>query len=100
MIALHESGHQAQSLAVLLSDIVDSTRLNEAIGDDAARSLWLRHDREARLLMRRWKGQEIGRSDGFLVCFNDVSDAVGFATDYHRGLSLLPHPFEARIGVH
>ena len=65
-------------LTLLLTDIVDSTRLNDELGDAVMASLWRAHDRAARELIRSWHGQEIARSDGFLVMFDRVADAVGF----------------------
>jgi class 3 adenylate cyclase len=59
------SGHYA----LLLTDLVDSTRAVERLGDAAASRLWEAHDRLARDLLRRWRGREIDKSDGFLLLF-------------------------------
>jgi class 3 adenylate cyclase len=63
--------------AVLLTDVVGSTRLTEQLGEDAAPALWLAHDRIARDLIPRWRGREIDKTDGMLVLFEGVADAVG-----------------------
>ncbi len=89
-----------QQLALLLSDIVGSTALNTAIGDAAMNRLWERHDRLARGLMRNWRGREIGRSDGFLLAFDTVEDATGFATSYHQALDRFEVTIRARVGIH
>ena len=55
--------------ALLQIDIVDSTKLGEALGDAAMSALWAEHDRLARDLLREWRGREIDKSDGFLLLF-------------------------------
>lgn len=37
--------------ALLLTDVVDSTKLSEAIGDQAMAAVWAAHDRVARDLL-------------------------------------------------
>ena len=86
--------------ALLLTDVVDSTRLSEQLGDAAMSALWAAHDRAARDLLRRWRGREIDRSDGFLLLFDTVADAVGYALDYHAALGALPSAMLARAGIH
>lgn len=85
---------------LLLTDLVDSTRLTETLGDGAAAELGAAHDRAARDLLRRWHGREIDKTDGLLVLFDDVADAVGCALDYHRALAALSVPLQARAGIH
>ncbi|MBP6318481.1 MAG: hypothetical protein KA324_14090, partial [Rubrivivax sp.] len=77
----------SEPFALLMTDVVDSTRLNDELGDTVMVPLWAAHDRAARELVRRWRGREIGRSDGFLLLFERAADALGFALDYHRSLS-------------
>lgn len=89
-----------ERLTLLLTDVVDSTARNAASGDVAMRALWVAHDRLARQLIRQNDGTEIGRSDGFLVVFRRVPDAVRFATAYHQALATLDPPLTARVGVH
>lgn len=85
---------------LLATDIVDSTRLAEKLGDAAMSDVWRSHDRIARDLLRAWHGREIGRSDGFLLRFATVSDAVNYALGYHGALSELGVPLRARAGLH
>lgn len=87
-------------LALLLTDVVDSTQRNDRLGDPAMAALWAAHDRAARDLMRQWGGREIGRSDGFLVLFETADSAVAFALAYHRSLAALDPPLQARAGIH
>ncbi|MES2101530.1 MAG: tetratricopeptide repeat protein [Pseudomonadota bacterium] len=86
--------------ALLLTDIVDSTRLAEQLGDAATAALWAVHDRVARDLLPRWRGREIDKTDGMLLLFDDVGDAVGYALAYHHALAGHELPFKARAGIH
>src|SRR5512134_319522 len=86
--------------ALLLTDVVDSTKLSERLGDDASAALWTAHDRLARDLLVSWRGREIDKTDGFLLLFEDVGDAVGYALAYHRALARLPELVRARAGIH
>jgi class 3 adenylate cyclase len=84
--------------ALLLTDVVDSTRLSERIGDVAMAEVWAAHDRAARDLLPAWRGREIDKTDGMLLLFDTVADAVGYALAYQRALAALPVPLHARGG--
>jgi predicted ATPase/class 3 adenylate cyclase len=86
--------------ALLLTDVVDSTRLSHELGDAAMARLWTEHDRAARDLLRVWRGREIEKTDGLLALFDSAADAVGFASGYHRALAALQVPLKARVGIH
>ena len=86
--------------ALLVTDIVDSTLLAQRLDPDALSALWQAHDQAARELLGRWNGQEIDSSDGFLLMFDDASDALDYASAYHRALRTLPIALGARAGVH
>ncbi len=86
--------------ALLMADLVDSTRLSEQLGDEAASVLWAAHDKAARDLLVTWRGREIDKSDGFLLVFDEVVDAVNYAIAYHRALPSLHPELTARVGVH
>ena len=88
------------SLTLLLTDMVDSTRLNESLGDAAMAALWNAHDAASRSLANTWRGQEVGRTDGFLLLFESADDAIGFAESYHRAVHALETRLKARVGVH
>ncbi len=94
----------SQSHVLLLTDVVDSTRIAESLGDARMTDLWTAHDRAARDLLVRWPGQEIDRTDGFLLLFDSVLDAVRYALDYHEALrtlsAQLDQPLRARVGIH
>ena len=86
--------------ALLLTDVVDSTKLTEQLGDCAMAQAWAAHDRAARDLLPRWRGREIDKTDGMLLLFDSASDAVHYALDYHSALRGLPVPLKARAGLH
>ncbi len=86
--------------ALLLTDVVDSTKLSEKIGDAAMAEVWLAHDRAARDLLPAWHGREIDKTDGMLLMFDTAADAVNYAMAYHRALAAMPTPLKARAGLH
>jgi putative peptide modification system cyclase len=90
--------------AVLVCDLADSAQLTQNLGDVEAAELAQRLDRIARDLVYRHRGQEIDKSDGFLLLFERPVYAVAFALDYQRRLRELATseslPLSARIGIH
>ena len=56
--------------ALLLTDVVDSTRLAETLGDSAMAEVWAAHDRVARDCCA-WRGREIDKTDGMLLLFDE-----------------------------
>jgi predicted ATPase/class 3 adenylate cyclase len=86
--------------ALLMTDVVDSTKLSEQIGDSAMAAVWAAHDRAARDLLPAWRGREIDKTDGMLLLFDTAADAAGYALAYHRALGRLPVPLKARAGLH
>ena len=87
-------------VALLLTDLVDSTQHAERLGDAAWAALSQSHDHAARELLRAWRGREIDKTDGFLLVFDAPADALGFALAYHRMLGALQPPLTARAGLH
>jgi predicted ATPase/class 3 adenylate cyclase len=103
--AARETGSQeldgmSELRALLLTDVVDSTKLSETLGDESMAGLWAAHDRVARDLLRAWPGREIDKTDGMLMLFEAAADAVAYALAYHRALAALPVPLKARAGLH
>jgi predicted ATPase/class 3 adenylate cyclase len=86
--------------ALLLTDVVDSTKLAESIGDQAMAEVWTSHDRVARDLLPKFRGREIDKTDGMLMLFDGAANAVAYAMAYHRSLADLPVPLKARAGLH
>jgi class 3 adenylate cyclase len=90
---------------LMFTDIVDSTRLVEALGDDAWGSLLDWHHRTLRGCFAAANGREINdEGDGFFVSFTAPTDAVDCAVAIQRTLAehRLDHGFapQVRIGVH
>ena len=85
---------------LLLTDVVDSTKLAESIGDAAMADVWISHDRAARDLLVKHRGREIDKTDGMLMLFDEAADAVSYALAYHHALAELPLPLKARAGIH
>ena len=89
----------------LFSDIVESTRLAEAMGDDNWEQLLRWHDRILRAEFARWRGEEVKHGgDGFFVAFGQPDDGIGCATAIQRSLARhrADHGFAPtiRIGLH
>jgi class 3 adenylate cyclase len=89
----------------MFTDIVGSTALVEAIGDDAWHDLLRWHDEALRSCFTAGEGEEIHRTgDGFFVAFPDARSALGCAATIQRTLAdhRRDHGFapQVRIGVH
>ncbi|MDX2177467.1 MAG: protein kinase [Candidatus Sumerlaeia bacterium] len=89
---------------LVLTDLADSTRLTEALGDRAAAELNARVDVLLRAEMVRFGGTEIDRSDGFLVLFERPVDGLAFTLRGHAVLAELAaeigRPLAVRAAVH
>jgi class 3 adenylate cyclase len=102
---LHAVQRSRATCTLMFTDIVDSTRLVEVLGDDAWGNLLDWHDRTLRQCFRAHKGREINHEgDGFFVSFTDSFDAVECAIAIQRTLAdhRREHGFapQVRIGVH
>lgn len=89
----------------LFSDIVKSTNLLDAIGDDAWTHLLKWHDDTLRKLFAEHGGEEIAHTgDGFFIAFEKAEQAVDCAIAIQRSLERhrREHGFSprVRIGVH
>jgi len=93
-------------LAILFSDIEDSTATNQRVGDRA----WLRilsaHDRVVRERVEHHSGHIVkSQGDGFMVVFSEPEPAVRCAVDIERGIAeggrrLRKAGVKVRIGIH
>ena len=83
---------------LLFTDVVDSTRVVERLGDARAAEIWAAHDRRGRALLVRHRGREIDRTDGFFLLFDEPADAARYALGYHAALADLG--LSARVGIH
>lgn len=89
---------------LMACDLVESTALTQQLGDRGAADFMHRLDRQTRDLLQRHGGQEIDKTDGFLLMFERPIQAVAFALDYQRLLRAQSEaeflPLRARIGIH
>ena len=105
---LLERGEPPAARAVrtfLFTDIVGSTTLVEAIGDEAWQDLRRWHDQALRTCFAEHAGEEIDHAgDGFFVAFPDPRSAIDCAVEIQRKLAQhrREHGFapQVRIGLH
>ena len=90
----------AQTVTLVLTDVVDSTKLAAALGTEKNAALWDEHDRVARELVAAWHGREVERTDGILAVFEQPEPAFAFARAYVAALRRIEPPLVARVGVH
>lgn len=95
------------TVSVLFSDIVDSTSLNERLGDEEWIGLLDAHDRLVRRCVTEHRGHIVkSQGDGFMIAFGDpaeavragiqIQDALGEADDQ----ALRRTPIRVRVGIH
>ncbi|MEK6207036.1 MAG: adenylate/guanylate cyclase domain-containing protein [Chloroflexota bacterium] len=89
----------------LFTDIVRSTKLVEAIGDEAWQDLIRWHDETLRSLIAEFRGEEIRhQGDGFFVAFAKATDAIECAIAIQRRLAeqrrAQGFALQVRIGMH
>ena len=87
------------TLAIVFIDIINSTKFVQKNGAKSAAAWFQAHDRLARSLVYKHSGREIDRSDGFMLSFYNLGDAIQFALKYQE---IIPKktPFNSRIGIH
>jgi class 3 adenylate cyclase len=91
--------------AFMFTDIVDSTRLAEAMGDEAWDNVTRSHDRLLRAAAAEHRGEEVkATGDGFFFAFTDADDAIGAAIAMQRRLAAQREAQAfapaVRIGIH
>tara|TARA_B100000927_G_C16468226_1_gene470521 strand:- start:1808 stop:2716 length:909 start_codon:yes stop_codon:yes gene_type:complete len=96
--ALPENMSQV-TLAIVFLDIINSTKFVQNHGAKKAAAWFQVHDKLARSLVYKHNGREIDRSDGFMLSFYNLGDAIQFALKYQE---TIPYkvPFNSRIGIH
>jgi class 3 adenylate cyclase len=103
--AAHGRAARRVRRAFMFTDIVDSTRLLELVGDEQWEHLSRWHDETIRSLVAQHGGEEVKTiGDGFFVAFQNVPDAVRCGVAIQRALvahrkssGFAP---EVRIGIH
>lgn len=108
LVARHEVAPALQPRVVMtfmFTDIVRSTNLIEAIGDDAWLDLVRWHDETLRSLFAEYGGQEVDHAgDGFFVAFGGADKAIACAVaiqrmlaEHRRSQGFAP---SVRVGIH
>lgn len=88
-------------IAILFSDIEESTALNERIGDRAWVRLIDRHDKMVGRHVKRHGGYIVkSQGDGFMIAFAQPGEAVRCSVDLQRELGRRPNGIRVRIGIH
>ena len=91
--------HERIVTTLLMSDIVDSTRTAERLGDAAWKQLLADHNRIVRAQFDRFRGREVNTTgDGFLATFGSAAGALRSAMAMRDGIGGLG--LELRIGIH
>lgn len=90
--------------AILFTDIVDSTRLTQQLGDRAAMQLLREHDSIVRGVLAQFGGSEVKHTgDGIMAAFASAFQSVGAAMQMQRNLhdreGVEPDALHVRIGV-
>ena len=91
--------------AFMFTDIVDSTRLAEAMGDEAWDAVTRSHDRLMRAAAAEHRGEEVkATGDGFFFAFADADDAIRAAIAMQQRLAeqreAQAFAPAVRIGIH
>jgi class 3 adenylate cyclase len=89
---------------ILFTDVVDSTRLTQELGDLAAMKLLREHDSAVRSALSRFGGSEVKHTgDGIMATFDSAARAIGAACQIqralHEGGASSETPLHVRIGV-
>ena len=91
-------GHR-RLLTLMFTDLVESTRRVEGLGDDAWRELLAAHDETVRTHLARFSGTEVKHlGDGFLATFDGPARAIRCAMGILDSTTRLG--LAARVGVH
>ncbi len=95
------------TVTILFSDIEDSTRLNERLGDKDWVELLDAHDALVRKLVDKAGGHVVkSQGDGFMLAFGAPVEAIGVAISIQQGLAatrrkaLRRTPIKVRVGMH
>lgn len=87
-------------IAIVLTDIIGSTKFVQKHGPAAAATWFGTHDRMVLSLITRFNGHWVDNSDGHLMYFATVQDAIAFAFQYKKDMRIHKFPFRSRIGIH
>jgi class 3 adenylate cyclase len=96
---LQDWAGKSEILALVFTDIVDSTNLWRELGDKQCIELIRRHIMRGRFLVSWHKGFEIKLiGDAFMVAFRNTVDALNFALDFQENTG--DEQIKIRAGIH
>jgi class 3 adenylate cyclase len=105
--ALEKLAGRDGTLAILFSDIEDSTDINEKLGDKEWVRLLGSHDRLVQASVELHGGHIVkSQGDGFMIAFREAADAVRAGIEIQDALSetgdrrLRKTPIRVRVGIH
>ena len=94
-------GETGTAMTFVFTDIVDSTKLLEALGEEKWQKLLKWHDRLLRERIEEGSGEVIKQTgDGYFAAFGSPAGAVDAAIAIQRALDEEPIAPDVRIGVH
>ena len=94
-------GETAAERTFMFTDIVDSTKLVEALGPEKWRKLLTWHDRRLRELIEEAGGEVIKHTgDGYFAAFRTPVAAIEAAAAIQRALDDEPLAADVRVGLH
>lgn len=86
--AIRERASSEGIVTILFTDIVDSTRLQQRLGDEGAQERFRQHGRIVRGTIARHGGHEIKTAgDGFMIAFGDVTASLACAVELQRAVA-------------
>lgn len=88
------------NIAIVLTDIIGSTKFVQRVGKKIAAIKFSQHDRMVMTAIANNNGQLVDASDGHLMYFSTVADAISFAIQYKADLKYYKFPFKSRVGIH
>ncbi len=91
---------EKKTIAIVLTDIIGSTKFIQKNGNLNSTKWFKAHDKLCISLITRFNGVLSDSSDGFLMYFNTVQDAIAFSIHYKSKLIQHKFPFKTRIGIH
>lgn len=91
---------EERKIAIVMTDIIGSTKFVQRHGAQKAALWFSKHDRLMMTLVSEFGGVWVDASDGVLVFFYSVGDAIAFAFEYKKKLNQYKFPFRSRLGIH
>lgn len=93
------AGGERVTLAIVFTDVVGSTALNEKLRDEAMNDVRRAHFAQSRKLIAKFQGKEIKTiGDSFMAAFKSVDAALEYVTSFQRNTG---HPkIKIRAGIH